>query len=365
MKKRKDGRYQSSVTITDPLTNEKKRIYVYGYTEAELIREKERVKRNNHTSFDNITFNLWIDEWLKIRKEEIAPSTYYNYVFLINKYILPNLKNINLSKITPSTIRNILRNISGSRTKQYTYVLLKAILGQAYKDDLIKKNPCIAVNPPKYKAKEKQIISDYEFKKLLQYAELPIRNLFILAYYTGIRRGEISALKWENIDWDTNTIKIATAIKIAAKGNLISTPKTENSTREILVSKNVINVLKQQLLIQKERYLKHGDKLTKNDFIFTSLKDKNYKKMLTPMNITTIFNKIKSLAEIKSNITFHSFRHTHATCLVEANLPIKAIQARLGHATAGFTLTTYAHNTLKMQKEIVGFLDNKAKSMSN
>lgn len=98
MKKRKDGRYQSSVTITDPLTNEKKRIYVYGYTEAELIREKERVKRNNNTSFDNITFNLWLDEWLKIRKEEIAPSTYYNYVYLINKYILPNLNNINLNK---------------------------------------------------------------------------------------------------------------------------------------------------------------------------------------------------------------------------------------------------------------------------
>lgn len=214
MKKRKDGRYQSSVTITDPLTNEKKRIYVYGYTEAELIREKERVKRNNNTSFDNITFNLWLDEWLKIRKEEIAPSTYYNYVYLINKYILPNLNNINLNKITPATIRNVLRNINGSRTKQYTYVLIKAILGQAYKDDLIKKNPCIAVNPPKYKAKEKHIISDYEFKKLLQYAELPIRNLFILAYYTGIRRGEISALKWKNIDWDANTIKIVNAIKI-------------------------------------------------------------------------------------------------------------------------------------------------------
>lgn len=282
---------------------------------------------------------------------------------MINKYVLPKLNNISLTKITPATIRNILRNISGSRTKQYTYVLLKAILGQAYKDDLIKKNPCIAVNPPKYKAKEKQIISDYEFKKLLQHAEPPIKNLFILAYYTGMRRGEISALKWENIDWNNNIIKIVNAVKIVEKGNLISTPKTINSTREILISTNVINVLKQQLLIQKKLYLEHGDKLTGNDFIFTSLKDKDYKKMLTPMTITSIFNKIKSLAEIKSNITFHSFRHTHATYLVEANLPIKAIQARLGHATAGFTLTTYAHNTLKMQKEIVGFLDNKANSM--
>lgn len=363
MKKRKDGRYQSSITITDPLTNEKKRVYVYGYTEDELIREKERVKKNNAVTLENITFSIWVDEWLKIRKEEISLSTYYSYVFLINRHIMPSLKNISLNKITPATIRNILRNVNGDRTKQYTYVLLKAILEQAYRDDLIAKNPCIAVKPPKYKAKEKQIITDCEFKKLLHYADLPIKNLFILAYYTGMRRGEIAALKWKNIDWDNNIIKILSAVKTLDKGNIISTPKTENSTREILVSKNVINALKQQLLLQKERYLKHGDKLTENDFIFTSPKDRDYKKMLSPMTITVIFNGVKSLAEIKSRITFHSFRHTHATCLVEANLPIKAIQSRLGHATAAFTLTTYAHNTLKMQKEIVGFLDNKANSI--
>lgn len=158
MQKRKDGRYQSSVMLTDPLTNEKRRVYVYGYTEEEVQREKEHVRQNNGVNdiFKNITFGRWLDEWLQIKKDEITPSTYDNYKMMINNHILPYLKNIHLNNITPATIRQVLRNITaGNRTKKYVYVLLNAILQQAYTDDIIKRNPCVSVTPPKYKAKEK------------------------------------------------------------------------------------------------------------------------------------------------------------------------------------------------------------------
>lgn len=77
MKKRKDGRYQSSVTISDPLTNEKKRIYVYGYTEEEIIREKERVRKNNGAKsvIENMPLSRWISEWIQIKKTEVSLGT--------------------------------------------------------------------------------------------------------------------------------------------------------------------------------------------------------------------------------------------------------------------------------------------------
>ncbi len=83
--------------------------------------------------------------------------------------------------------------------------------------------------------------------------------------------------------------------------------------------------------------------------------------MITPNGLTHIFRRAKKAAGIKTAITFHSFRHTHTTMLVESGIPIKAIQIRLGHSTPTFTLTQYAHNTEKMQQEIVDFLNKQPK----
>ena len=362
MKKRKDGRYQSSVMITDPLTNEKKRVYVYGYTEDEIIKKKERVRRNNGAKniLESITFNIWVDEWFKIKRDEIAQSTYDSYKLIVNTHIMPILKDIPLKRITPATIRQVIRKADGDRTRKYIYVLLNAIMQQAYKDDIIRRNPCVAVSPPKYKPKGKVIITLEEFNTLLKICEPTLKNLFTLAYYTGMRRAEISALKWKHIDFEHSTIKVITAVKITSGELIIDEPKTENGIREILISKAVYNALKSQQNIQKARYFRYGDKITGEDFVFTS--PQKYYKMLRPATITKIFNRMRHQARLNPAITFHSFRHAHATYLVEAGLPIKAIQARLGHATASFTMSQYVHNTAKMQKQIVGFLDKMTNS---
>ena len=255
MQKRKDGRYQSSVMLVDPLTNEKKRVYVYGYTEEEVKREKERVLRNNGVNniFENITFERWVDEWLRIKKDEIAPSTYDSYKLIINTHLLPILKDVRLINISPATVRQVIRKADGDRTRKYVYVLLNAIMKQAYKDDIIRRNPCIAVTPPKYKPKEKVIITFDEFNTLLKICEPTLKNLFTLAYYTGMRRSEISALKWKDIDFEHNIIKVMTAVKATENKLIIDTPKTENSIREILMSKIIYNALKSQQKIQKAR----------------------------------------------------------------------------------------------------------------
>lgn len=360
-KKRKDGRYQSSVTITNSLTGEKKKIYVYGYTEAELIREKEKIKRNNgNITIGNTHFKDWIDEWLAIKKDDLAKSTLDDYKKRIDKTISPYLDDFPMKNITPAMIRKVLRNIEGDRNKQYTYILLHAIFQQAYVDEIIDRNPCIAVKKPKYKAQEKQIITPDIFKKILTaVTSKQQRNIFILAMYTGMRRGEICALKWKNIDFNKGLIKVTSAIKKTTAGLIYGKTKTENSKRNVLISKNVIDVLHNQLHLQDERYLKNGAKVTSNDFVFTS--ELIYNAVLPPDTITNNFARTKKHAGINENISFHSFRHTHTTMLVESHIPIKAVQMRLGHSTAAFTMQQYAHNTDKMQREIVDLLDHQQK----
>ena len=241
MKKRKDGRYQSSVMITDPLTNEKKRVYVYGYTEDEVIREKERVRKNNGTIniIENIPFKDWLNEWLAIKKKEVTPTTFLDYTFRINKHIVPQIGDIPLIKITPSTVRAVINKVVGDRNKKYIYTLLNAILQQAYIDGILRRNPCIAVKSPRYKKSEKSIISMREFNLLLSFAKSKqYRNMFILAYYTGMRRAEICALKWKDVDFDNKVIHVTSSAKRLQDGYIVGEPKTESSIRNILLSKN-------------------------------------------------------------------------------------------------------------------------------
>ncbi len=360
-KKRKDGRLQSSVTVTNPLTGEKKKIYAYGYTESELSREVSKIKRDGgRVSIGDILFKDWVEEWLNIKKSELAASTFNNYDLRIKKHITPYITNIKLKNVMPTTIRNIINKVAGDRSKKYIYMLLHSILQQAYIDEIIDRNPCMAVKCPKYKAKEKQIITTEEFQLLLDNSFCAqYKRIFILAYYTGMRRAEICALRWENIDFSAKTINVTSAIKITDEGNILGRPKSDSGIRKILMSSMLKDVLNQQFLNQKERFLKNGIKVADSDFVFTS--EINCKMMITPNGLTHIFRRAKKAAGIKTAITFHSFRHTHTTMLVESGIPIKAIQIRLGHSTPTFTLTQYAHNTEKMQQEIVDFLNKQPK----
>lgn len=362
MKKRKDGRYQSSVTISDPLTNEKKRIYVYGYTEEEIIREKERVRKNNGAKsvIENMPLSRWISEWIQIKKTEVSLGTLQDYEARINKHITCRIGDIPLAKITPSTIRSVLNAVIGERNRKYIYMLLHAILQQAYIDGIIRRNPCIAVKPPKYKPQEKKIITPKEFYLLVNYADTEqYKRLFVIAYYTGMRRAEICALKWQDVDLENNVIQVTSAARRLKDGYILGEPKTISGIRSIFLSKKEIDVLNKQYIYQKEKFLANGDKVKKSDFVFTS--DIYFKNMISPQTLSHAFERAKRKAGIRSHITFHSFRHTHTTMLVERGIPIKAIQARLGHSTPAFTLERYAHNTDKMQTEIVNILNKEPK----
>ncbi len=358
MKKRKDGRYQKSVILIDPESGKKRRLYAYGYTEEEVLRELKRLKLNfGKKSYADMAFDFWLNQWLKIKKEEVAATTYENYVLRINKHILPYLKNVKLRDIYPQIIRNIIAKVPGQRSKKYIYTLLHAILEQAYKDDLIKKNPCIAVSAPKYRAEEKEIIPLDMFLQILKVASPVFKNIYRLAYYTGMRRGEICALKWGDIDFNQKTISITKSAKILFNRLEVGSPKTESGVRTILVSKQVLGALHDQYKRQVSNYFSNGDRVTADDFVFTG---ESYNKMMSPGSLSKNFTKVKTLLHIKnSRISFHSFRHTHTTILVEAGIPIKAIQTRLGHSSAAFTMSRYAHNTEKMQNDIVSLLNEK------
>ena len=369
MKKRKDGRYQSSVTITDPLTNEKKRIYVYGYTESEVIRELNRVKLNNGKELLMPTFKEWKNEWLNIKSEEVSNSTISSYKDSLRLHISPILDKYKLKDITPSLIRTVLRNIPTQRTKEYCYIIINAILNQALREDLIDKNPCINVKKPKSKPKEASIITNEEFNMLLNSAKNTQFEIILrLAFDTGMRRSEICALRWEDIDFNKNIIHVRHAIKIDRYAPIetrfsIGEPKTDYGIRDIALTGILKLNLQKHQIRQKEFFKNKNRILSLKDFVFMSQYHSRLGNFIQPDNITHEFVKLKRKAGIKSDITFKSFRHTCLTSLAEANIPAKAIQAHAGHANASFTLNRYVHRTEKMEQEVGDFLNKRNESL--
>lgn len=372
MKKRKDGRYQSSITITDPLTNEKKRIYVYGYTESEVIRELNRVKLNNGKELLMPTFKEWKNEWLNIKSEEVSNSTISSYKDSLRLHISPILDKYKLKDITPSLIRTVLRNIPTQRTKEYCYIIINAILNQALREDLIDKNPCINVKKPKSKPKEASIITNEEFNLLLNSAKNTQFEIILrLAFDTGMRRSEICALRWEDIDFNKNIIHVRHAIKIDRYAPTIETrfsigePKTDYGIRDIALT-GILKLNLQKHQIQQKEFFKNKNRiLSLKDFVFMSQHHSRLGNFIQPDNITHEFVKLKRKAGIKSDITFKSFRHTCLTSLAEANIPAKAIQAHAGHANASFTLNRYVHKTEQMTKSIAEYLNERNKKLTS
>ena len=193
---------------------------------------------------------------------------------------------------------------------------------------------------------------------------MQLKAILWIAYDTGMRRSEIAALRWQDIDFKTNTMHIHHAIKTNRHAPLSSRfslgePKTDYGIRDIPLTNIVKSVLNKHREQQKELFKNNSRILTNKDFVFTSNFRGRFGDFIQPDNITHEFVKLKRKAGIKSDITFKSFRHTCLTSLAEANIPAKAIQAQAGHANASFTLNRYVHKTEQMKQTIADFLNNR------
>lgn len=349
---RKDGRLQSSVTITNPYTGVKEKKYVYGYSEEEIQAEKERLIREVDTLFlIDMSFKTWCEEFIRMKYEEnLEYTTIENYEYNINKYILPQIpKNLTVSGVAIYHVKNILRNIKGQRTKQLVYTILNGIFNAAKREQLIEKNPCEYILKPKYNPNKAKIIVPNMYLTLMHTIQgTQLQYLYTFAWGTGMRRGEISALRWCDFDEVNGTITIEHAAKRTKKrGEYIGKPKSHTSERKLKLSPSTVRNLQLWKEVLKE--ILYEAKIAWDDkgYIFRSTKWPD--KKLPIGTITNTFAKLRIKLGFPKGVRFHSFRPTNATILAEHNINPKKIQLWLGHFSAAFSLNQYVHATQTMQ----------------
>jgi len=177
--------------------------------------------------------------------------------------------------------------------------------------------------------------------------------VFLILAYSGIRAGELIALKWKDIDFVNHTINITKTLYKPSNNALkyqLGTPKTRKSRRKIIVDEDVIDALKEHKKVQEEVIERLGDAYYNQDFIFAKMQ-RQYGYPIVIKNVRDRMKRLLRIACLNGNLTPHSLRHTHTSLLAEAGVSLEQIMDRLGHTDDQITKNVYLHVTQEMKKE--------------
>lgn len=349
-----NNKYKITIELGyDILGNRKRKIERFSGTKEEAIkRETELKSQYYHIGKANNISDITFDEYSKI-----FLSKYCDNIGLVTKdgyekslkRILPILGKKRLNDITPLILDNMYQQLKVGKNKQQLgyhsmynyYKLINVMFNQAIKWELLDRNPNLKANKPKREKKERNYYDLEQVDTLLSYLEyenIKYKTLIILALDSGARRSEICALRWSDINFDTQMMKIDKSLKVIRGVVDEATTKTENSKREIMLSKSTINLLKEYKEWQ-DNYIKWvGKKWQGTDRVFTS-KDGNY---MHPSTCDHIMRKIVKKYNL-APICFHELRHTSASILINKGINPKAVSQRLGHADTSITMEIYTH----------------------
>ena len=283
-------------------------------------------------------------EWLEYKKNSIKKSTYYNYKFIIEKYINQEFGEKNIEKIKDYNqyIQKLMNTLS-SKTIRDIICVLKAIL-KYYEEENDCKLKYKKMNVPKLEKKEIKILSTKERCKLEKYCleDKTLKSLgILLSLNTGLRIGEVCALKWENIDLKERNIYVKKTLqRIYDAENkktkiIIDKPKTETSVRCIPLNSKIYEELNK---------LKKG--FSEKDFFLTGANGI----FIEPRVYQNYYKNLLKSCKIKE-YNFHILRHTFATNCIDVGMDIKSLSEILGHATVDITLNRYVHSSRKMKEK--------------
>lgn len=350
---RKDGRWEGRYSKGRKIDGKIKYGYVYGKSYTEVRQKMFPLKihyftiQQTHGS-SNEVFEEWASYWLSYIQQEVKPSTYSSYYYKITKYVLPTLKDVPLNELSLDHGKEMLKKFNcrlARSTIQVIFRILNKCLNYAKKCGKIVSNPFVNLQLPKVKKKKVEALSRTEQKKLMNIAldegngkGLPV----LLALHSGMRIGEISALRWADIDFDSGLIHVSHTYQriVVPYGEQrtqlnFASSKTEASLRVIPMSKSV------------KKLLKNHRKKSKGEFVF-SHSGKPYE----PRLLTYYFHKIRLKANL-THIHFHQLRHTFATRCLESRGDISSVSALLGHASTQMTLDTYVNALLEQRYQVI------------
>ena len=295
-------------------------------TESEALEVERKIKEG---SFQ--TVGKWLDAWLKEKKTSIAPKTYKSYYQTVEKHLKPMFGKVELSAVNRHHVFTLQDNLDHLSPTSVAYI--QKVFSQAMKaamlNDMVSSNPVATVKPPRKNPPHVPLYDGKAVEKLLANVPDYMVTLILLAYTTGLRRGEINALTWSNVDMKTRHIRV-----MGSTGEYGYGPTKTKKTRSVYMMQKLYSHLEQIF----ERY----------GLVIPKSKD--------PYWVTKAFRYWADLNDMQG-FRFHDLRHIHATELLEAGVHPKIVQERLGHSTIRTTLDIYSHAVVNLQEKELRSVD--------
>lgn len=353
--------YKATLTVGTDEDGKLIRKSFCGYKKQDVVKRMNDCKHkldNGLLEKDNAyTVETWFHTWLfDFRVHDLKDTTFTKYDSLYRNYIKDStIGSIKLSDLRATHLQSYYKELLESGTRANIIRTVNKHLGTsmnlALKQGLVMRNYCDLVTLPKAEKKEDEAIKCFSVdeQKLLVDSLKNHRNkaLYLTALGCGLRLGELIGLKWEDVDLKKETLSIKRAVsniaKVKSDGTrewkvIEHTPKTETSIRTIPIPKTLVKALKQHKIQQSKERLEHGDFYSDYDLVFCT-EIGNY---FDTRNLTRSYTRhLKKIGLPYRN--FHSLRHTYATRLFENNVPIKTVQALLGHKDIATTMNIYTH----------------------
>ncbi|MFV5318888.1 tyrosine-type recombinase/integrase [Priestia megaterium] len=371
IRKRSNGKWSYTVSLgIDPLTKKQKQKTKSGFfTKKEAIsaarKAEAEIESGTFVKETKMTFETFAQDWIKVYAQSAKISSVRARSKEM-KHFISVWGPYPLKKINKQLYQKRIVDLSEKYSRNYVsgiHACGRMIFNHAIGLGLLKLNPTENIQLPKHQIKVEEIENQKEEIKFLEKEELArfLRFtasdglemdslIFTTLAYTGLRIGELLALKWSDFDGGKGSLRITKTLYNPSnniKEYELLSPKTTGSIRTIRIDDRLVKMLKHHEVKQKEIKLEKGSIHVDNQFIFA----RNDGHPQLRKVVETRLKRILKKAEINKNITPHSFRHTHTSLLIEAGVGVKEIQQRLGHTDINTTMNIYAHMTANMEEK--------------
>ena len=306
-----------------------------------------------------LTTAAFLEEWLVSISHSVKPTTLQRYEELVRLHATPEFGDVRLTRLSPSDLERLygskIRNGLAPKSVWNLHLVLHRALSYAHRRGLVENNVAKLVDPPKRQRREMQSLSPEQARRFLDAVRGDrFEALYVLAISTGMRQGELLALRWRDVDLAGRSLRVTGSIQyVRGHGLSLSSPKTRASRRQVMLSRIAVDALERRKEAQTQERERSGNKWEDSDFVFTT---RNGKALYAKNIRRSSFRKVLVAAALP-RIRFHDLRHTAATLLLGQGVHPKIVSEMLGHASIGITLDLYSHATPTIQREATAAFD--------
>ena len=359
-RRKSDGRWVGSLSLPDGT-----RKVFYGKKQSEVIAKLDEaandLRRGMLAVGSNTTLQEYLENWLEnVHKPTIRLSTYLNYRKLLKNYLVPGLGKVKIHRLTPQQVQGFYsQKISqglAPKTVNNIHGVLHKALDNAVKWNILARNVCDAVTPPRIPRKEKNVLAKQQAHTLLEEVRAHrLEALLTLAITTGMREGELLALHWQDVNFEDCSLQVKRAVSyLKGYGYVESEPKTAKGRRMIKLPVFVVDILMRHKVQQEEQRREVGGAWIEKDLVFTNAQGYFY----SASTLRKVFRRFLVSIGLP-HMRFHDLRHSAATILLIMGVHPKIVQEILGHSQITMTLDVYSHALPSMQEDVIKQWDSE------